>query len=99
VCRSGARWTFPASAERALRDPLWDARSGGIHLLVGSLLSEKAFLARLAVPFADTPCVPVRVTVEEVLVGAADDVLQEMKAGKLRVPFDAQIWLSLEAAP
>jgi hypothetical protein len=97
-------WISQHLAESALRDPLWDARRGkvrrgGINLFVGSLLSEKAFLARLAVPFADTPYVPVRVSVEKVLVGTADDVLPEMKAGKLRVPFDAQIWLSLEAAP
>ncbi len=92
-------WIAQYLAERALRNPLWDARRRGILLFVASLLPEKAFLARLAVPFAETPCVPVRVTVEEVLVGAADDVLQEMKTGKRRVPFDAQIWLSLEAAP
>ena len=97
-------WISQHLAERALRDPRWDARRGkvrrgGINLLVASLLSEKAFLARLAVPFADTPYVPVRVSVEKVLVGTADDVLPEKKAGKLRVPFDAQIWLTLEAAP
>ena len=94
-------WISQYLAERALRDPLWDARRGkvrrgGINQFVVSLLSEKAFLARLAAPFADTPYVPVRVSVEKVLVGTASDVLPETKAGKLRVPFDAQLWLRLE---
>ena len=97
-------WISQYLAQRALRDPLWNARRGkvrrgGINLFVASLLSEKAFLARLAVPFADTPYVPVRVSVEKVLLGTADDVLPETRVGKLRLPFDAQIWLSLEATP
>lgn len=95
-------WISQYIAERAGRDLLWDARRGkpqrgGINLFVASILSEEAFLARLAVPFVHTQYRPVSVSVEKVLVGTADDVLPELKSGKRRVPFDAQLWLNLEA--
>lgn len=95
-------WISQYLAESALRDARWDARRGkvrrgGINDFVASLLSERAFLARLAVPFADTPYVPVGVSVEKVLVGVAEDVLPG--TGRQRVPLDAQLWLNLRAAP
>ncbi|ACV34579.1 hypothetical protein [Accumulibacter sp.] len=94
-------WISHHLAEVALRHPQWaasrgKARSGGPNQWVASVLSEPAFLARLAVPFTDTPYAPVAVSVEKVLVGSAQDVAPELNAGKLLVPFDAQVWLHVE---
>lgn len=94
-------WIAHHLAEVALRHPQWStnqgkARTGGPNPWVASVLSEPAFLARLAVPFADTPYVPVGVSVEKVLVGRAQDVAPELNAGRRLVPFDAQIWLQVE---
>lgn len=95
-------WISQYLAESALSDTRWDARRGkvrrgGINDFVASRLSERAFLARLAVPFADTPYVPVGVSVEKVRVGVAEDVLPG--TGRRRVPFDAQLGLNLQVGP
>ncbi len=96
-------WISRHLAEAALRDPQWDARrgkarSGGPNQWVSSTLSGPTFLARIAAPFAGTPYTPVGISVEKVLVGRAQEMAPELNAGKQLLPFDAQLWLHLDAS-
>jgi hypothetical protein len=93
-------WISRHLAASALKHRHWDARRGkarvgGLNQFVASVLSEEEFLARLAEPFAGTPYMPVRVSVEKVLVGKATTVSPDLQETMLLVPFDAQLWLHL----
>ncbi|WP_300453903.1 hypothetical protein [Accumulibacter sp.] len=95
-------WISRHLAESALRDGQWDARRGrprhaGENRWVASTLSEPDFLVRLAIPFAGSPYAPVGVSVEKVLVGKAQEVAPDLAAGQRRLPFDAQIWLTIDS--
>lgn len=95
-------WLARDLAEAAARHPQWDARRGRVRLgeinaFVAALLSDEAFLARLAVPFADAGYRPLRVTVEKVLVGRASEIFPEMAGGTRRLPVDAQLWLVVQS--
>ena len=93
-------WISRHMADAALADPRWNARTGnprgtGINNLVAELLEEPALLARLGAPFEGSGYAVAGVSVEKVLVGKAGEFSSSASPGKLRVPFDAQVWLRL----
>jgi hypothetical protein len=97
-------WMSSHLADSALRSHAWTARlsraaAGEQNRFVAALLSEPAFLQRLAAPFGAAGYVLSGVSVEKVLVGPARDHASDGRGGNARVPFDAQVWLRLARKP
>ncbi len=95
-------WLSRLIAEQALALPDWRrrvaaSRRGQLHALAAPVLHGEALRARLALPFADSPLRVSGVSYEKVLYGPADEHAPAPGRGKLMVPFDAQLWLRLEA--
>ena len=68
---------------------------GRQNTLVAKLLSDTTFLQRLDAPFAGTALMVRGVAVEKVLLGAARDYSSDSRTAKVKVPYDAQLWLQL----
>lgn len=93
-------WISRYLADSALQSPGWAARvsrarKGERDRLAAPILSAPALLQRLAVPFEGTPYEVVGVSFEKVLFGRADKYASDLRAGEVKVPFDAQLWLKL----
>lgn len=90
---------------QAARDSVrWDARSGraltrGDNAFVASLLSSPEFIERLQAPFAGSGYSVESVSVEKVLVGDYPDQGASHHQRLLKLPFDAQVWLTLKKRP
>lgn len=65
--------------------------------LAAQVLLDPALLQRLAMPFANSPYGISKLSYEKVLFGPADRHSSNRRAGARKVPFDAQIWLHLQA--
>ena len=97
-------WISRHLADSALSSSAWSARisrapAGEQNRYVAAVLSEPAFLQRLAAPFDAAGYVVTGVSVEKVLVGPARDHASDGRGGAARVPFDAQVWLRLARKP
>ncbi|MBN8448111.1 MAG: hypothetical protein J0M13_03765 [Candidatus Accumulibacter sp.] len=73
---------------------------GRQNTLVAKLLSDTTFLQRLDAPFVGTAFMVRGVAVEKVLLGAASEAASDYSAGgrtakKVKVPYDAQLWLRI----
>lgn len=93
-------WLSRYIADAALQSPGWAervvrARSGERDKLAAAILLDAALRQRLAVPFEGTQYVVLSVSFEKVLYGRADEYSSDKRAGAVRVPFDAQLWLRL----
>lgn len=93
-------WISRHLADAALRSPGWAARvaatpAGRRDRLATEFIQDPALLARLALPFEGSAYRVTRVSFEKVLYGRADAHSSDPRAGALRVPFDAQLWLVL----
>lgn len=82
---------IPGRADRvAHSDP------GQRHRLAAQLLNDPTFLQRLATPFEGTRYAVTGIAFEKVLYGNASEYSSNHDAGKVKVPFDAQLWLRLK---
>jgi len=97
-------WLSRLIAEQALALPDWrrrvsETRRGQLHELAAPVLQGEALRARLALPFAGSPFRVSGVSYEKVLYGPADEQVPARGRDTPMVPFDAQLWLLLEARP
>lgn len=91
-------WLSELLARSAREHPgLPGARSNPrkINNFVRSILESPEMLPELAKPFAGSRFRVASVSVEKVLVGPINDVLNSASRDQEKVPFDAQVWLVL----
>ncbi|MBK6636531.1 MAG: hypothetical protein IPH08_18340 [Rhodocyclaceae bacterium] len=86
-------WLSQHMADTALAKPTHLSGSQ----MAAQVLLDPALLHRLAVPFANSPFALAKLSYEKVLFGSADRVASSPHAGARKVPFDAQLWLHLQA--
>jgi hypothetical protein len=97
-------WISRHVADAALRSPNWAARvarakPGERDRLAAPFLQDPALLRRLAAPFEGTRYSVVGISFEKILFGSANEYSSDRGAGKVLVPFDAQLWLRLKPRP
>lgn len=69
---------------------------GQRRVLETAIFRDAALLRRLAVPFADSPYSVTGISFEKVLYGKAGEKSSHKDAGRMLVPYDAQLWLRLQ---
>ncbi len=99
-------WISRHLADSARGSSEWSGHGTAIppgrqNTLVAKLLSESTFLQRLDAPFAGTDLTVRGVAVEKVLLGASSEAARDYASGgrtakKVKVPYDAQLWLRIE---
>lgn len=103
-------WLSERLALAAARDPDWNAttgkaRRGHENAVVAALLERDGLVRETSEPFARYGRAVRSVSVEKVLVQRADALpfAERLRAAGVkdaaRLPFDAQLWLTLESSP
>jgi hypothetical protein len=93
-------WISRYMADSALQSPGWAASASRAKMversrLAAKVLNDPLFLQRLDAPFEGTRYTITAISFEKVLFGAAAEYSSSKEAGKVPVPFDAQLWLRL----
>jgi hypothetical protein len=93
-------WISRYMADSALQSPGWAAGASRAKLversrLAAKVLNDPVLLRRLGVPFEGTGYTITAISFEKVLFGKAAEYSSSKEAGKVPVPFDAQLWLRL----
>lgn len=93
-------WISRHLADRGLNDPAWRkqvmrASASQHNRFVAAVLSEPDFRQRLDAPFVGSSLTVQGVSVEKVLLGPASQYTSATASARIRVPFDAQVWLRL----
>jgi hypothetical protein len=93
-------WISRYMADSALLTPGWAASAARAKMversrLAARLLNDPSFLQRLGAPFEGTRYTITGISFEKVLFGKAAEYSSSKEAGKVPVPFDAQLWLRL----
>lgn len=93
-------WIAHYMADSARQNREWRGHGkrippGRQNTLVARLLTDATFLQRLDAPFDGTALTVRGVAVEKVLLGAASEHSSDSRTAKVKVPYDAQLWLQL----
>lgn len=93
-------WVSRQLADTALQRPDWAVRMARTkpwerHRLAAETINDPAIRQRLDAAFAETRYKVVGISFEKVLFGKAGEYSSNPAAGKVPVPFDAQLWLRL----
>lgn len=89
-------WVSQYLEQAALSSPLWDPAQGSgrninDNAAVKGLLSNPEFVRRLDAPFKGTPYRITALSVEKVLISQS--------ANSAKLPYDAQLWITLQTKP